>query len=164
MRFAILVVAALLASRAAAQAPADFSGQWIVQPVPPSGDMGSGWGPTITITQSATELVVEPDVYSRYDLQPQPRFAYALDGSQTRQTLMLGRGVQTPSSRAAWQGTSLRLTTVHAYADPASGKPLTIDVTQTLTLASPTTLVVEATRGGALGGRPSTTKTVYTKR
>ena len=102
-------------------------------------------------------------MYSRYDLQPQPRFVYALDGSESRNTVMMGRGVQEQSSRAGWESTSLRITTVHRFADPVSGKPLTIDVTQTLSLESPTTLVVEVTRSGVLGGRPSTTRTVYTK-
>jgi hypothetical protein len=52
---------------------------------------------------------------------------------------------------------------VHALTDSASGNPLTVDVTQTLSLDSPTRLVIEVTRSGALGGRPSTTTTTYTK-
>ena len=127
------------------------------------GDLGSGWGTAITIAQDAKQLVVESLVYSRYDLQPQPRFVYALDGSESRNTVMMGRGVQEQSSRAGWESTSLTITTVHRFADPVSGKPLTIDVTQKLSLESPTTLVVEVTRSGVLGGRPSTTRTVYTK-
>jgi hypothetical protein len=169
MRVVLFIAAITLG---VAQAPADFSGQRIVETPaapaaggpPPSGDMGSGWGSTITVTQNATRLIVEPVVYSRYDLQPQPRLEYALDGSETRNTLMLGRGVQTLSSRAAWDGQRLRITTVHPYVDPASGKPLAVDVTQTLALESPTRLVVDATRSAALGGRPSTTRTIYTKR
>ena len=34
------------------------------------GDMGSGWGSTITIAQDATRLSVEYAIFSRYDLQP----------------------------------------------------------------------------------------------
>jgi hypothetical protein len=37
------------------------------------------------------------------------------------------------------------------------------EVKQTLTLASPTQLIVETTRSGVLGGAPTTTKTVYKK-
>jgi hypothetical protein len=172
-----ILIAGWLAVEVVAQAPADFSGRWKVESAPapapapgtttgappPRGDMGSGWGSTIAITQNATQLVVESIVYSNYDLQPQPRLVYALDGSEARNTLMMGRGLQQLSSRARWEGGSLRITTVHTLADPASGRPLTIEVTQTLSLPSPTTLVVEATRAGVLGGQPSTTRTVYTK-
>jgi hypothetical protein len=165
----VAMTAAGLTVGAASQTPPDFSGRWTVEPAPlPAsaavrGDMGSGWGSPITITQDATQLVVEPFVFSRYDLQPQPQFVYALDGSETRNVVMMGRGFQPLSSRARWEGQSLTIVTVHSFADPVSGKPLTIDVTQKLTLQSPNTLVVEVTRSGAPGGRPSTTRTVYTK-
>jgi hypothetical protein len=151
----------------------DFSGRWTDAPAGGAakpaqgadvrGDMGSGWGTTIAITQDAKQLVVESVVYTRYDLQPQPRFVYALDGSESRNTVMLGRGFQPLSSRVQWNGNSLSITTTHTFADPATGNPLTSEVSQTLTLESPTTLVVEATRSGVLGGKPSTTRTVYTK-
>jgi hypothetical protein len=125
--------------------------------------MGSGWAPSIVITQDAKALVVEWVVFSRYDLQPQPRFVYALDGSETRNTIMMGRGLQVQTSRARWDGRSLTITTVHPFDDPRSRKPSAIDITQRISLESPTTLVVEVTRGGALGGGPSTTMTVYTR-
>lgn len=125
--------------------------------------MGSGWGTTFTITQSASQLAVEPQVFTRYDLQPQPRFLYSLDGSETRNMVMMGRGFQPQASHARWEGQSLTITTVHSFADPVSGQARTVDVTQKLTLESPSTLVVEATRSAALGGRSSTTRTVYNK-
>ena len=171
----MLTVLAWLTTVAIPQAPTDFSGRWRVElppaasatpgsgGVPARGDMGSGWGPTIAITQDANQLAVESVIYSNYDLQQQPRYVYALDGSETRNTEIRGRGQQVQSSRTAWEGTTLRITTVHALADPVSGKPLTMDVTQKLSLASPTSLVVEVTRSGVLGGIPSTTKTIYTK-
>ena len=171
----ILTVVAWLTTVAVPQAPADFSGRWRVEPTPAAsatpgsggaparGDMGSGWGPTIAITQDANQLAVESIIYSNYDLQQQPRYVYALDGSETRNTVIMGRGQQVQSSRTAWEGTTLRITTVHTLGDPVSGKPLTMDVTQKLSLAPPTSLVVEVTRSGVLGGKPSTTKTTYTK-
>ena len=168
---ALVLVGSLLAMQT--QAPADFSGRWTIA-VPPAaagagpasnvrGAIGSGWGTTIAITQDAQQLVVESVLYSRYDLQPQPRFVYALDGSETRNTLMLGRGMQPQISRTRWEGQSLRIATVHTFADPTSGAPLTVEVTQTLSLESPTTLVVETTRSGVLGGEPSTARTRFTK-
>ena len=161
---------------AAAQAKPDFAGRWTVEPpataaaapgsapaTPPRGDLGSGWGPTIAITQDAGRLNIEPVIYSRYDLQPQPMLTYALDGSESRQTLMLGRGMQEQSSRARWDADRLSIVTVYAFTDPASGSPQTMQVTRTLTLVAPNRLVVEAAWSGALGGRPTTTRTVYIK-
>ena len=159
---------------ASMQAPADFSGRWTIEAAAAEpgggrgrgaarGDMGSGWSTTIAISQDAKQLVVESIVYTRSDLQAQPRFVYALDGSETRNTVMMGRGLQVQSSRAAWEGASLRITTSHTLSDPSTGKPLTTDVTQTLSLESPTRLVVDVTRAGVLGGPSSTTRTVYTK-
>ena len=163
---------------ASIQAPADFSGRWTVEAPPAAstpgggrggggaaarGDMGSGWSPTITIAQNEKELIVESIVYSRSDLQQQPRFVYALDGSETRNTLRMGRGAQVQSSRAKWDGNRLQITTAHTFTDPATGKPATMEVTQTLSLESPTRLVVDVSRSGGPGKQPSTTKTVYTK-
>lgn len=156
------------------QVPADFSGRWTVETAPAAsapgggrgaarGDMGSGWSSTIAITQDAKQLVVESIVFSRSDLQSQPRFVYALDGSETRNTVLMGRGPQLQSSRAKWDGARLQITTTHTFDDPATGKAVTMDVTQTLSLESPGRLVVDVTRGSVLGGKPSTTRTVYTK-
>ena len=170
----------------AVQAPVDFSGRWTMEtppplPAPPAaappatmppapgaqaalrGDMGSGWGPTITIAQDAKQLAVEYVIYTRYDLQPPLKLVFALDGSESRNTLMLGRGAQTQASRTSWEGQTLNIKTVFAATDPGSGKPFTTEVTQKLSLESPTSLVVEVTRSGALGGPSSTTRTVYKK-
>jgi hypothetical protein len=75
---------------------------------------------------------------------------------------MMGHGMQTQTSRTKWDGAKLVITTRHSFVDPATGKPGTTDVTQTLTLESPASLVVETTR--AVAGSPATTaKTVYRK-
>lgn len=127
------------------------------------GDMGSGWGSTITIAQDAGKLTVEYAFFTRGDMQPPLKFTYALDGSESRNTVMMGQGMQLQRSKAAWEGDTLVITTVHTFTDPASGKPTTADVTQKLSLESPTSLVVETTRAGVLGGPPSSTRTVYRK-
>ncbi|MGE0362510.1 MAG: hypothetical protein AB7H93_06235 [Vicinamibacterales bacterium] len=173
---ALIGVAVLTRGAAAprAQTPVDFSGRWVAvaTPVPTGaaaqaatlrGDLGSGWGTTFVVTQDAAQVVVESVVYSAYDLQPQPRFVYALDGRETRRTLMLGRGPQVQESRAAWDGVTLRLATAHHAVDPASGRTFAIEVVQRLTLESPATLVVETTRGAPPGGVATTTRTTYAK-
>ncbi len=128
-----------------------------------SGDMGSGWGSTITITQDANRLTVEYMFFGRGDMQPPLRFVYALDGSETKNSVMMGRGIQGQTSKAAWDDDKLIITTVHTFTNPANGQPMTSEVKQTLSLESPTSLQVEVTRSGVLGGPSSTTRTVYVK-
>lgn len=184
-----LLVTAIIcgfATTASAQTRPDFSGRWTNEPdpaaatpaagagragAPPaagpqrggrSGDMGSGWGSNITIAQDASKLTVEYAFFGRGDMQPPLKFVYALDGSETRNSVMMGRGIQQTASKTAWQEDKLVITTIHAFTDPDSGKPSTLEVKQALSLESPTSLVVETTRSG-VGGPPSTTRTVYRK-
>jgi hypothetical protein len=125
--------------------------------------MGSGWGSPLAVAQDSKQLVVEQTLFSRYDLGPLLRFVYALDGSETRNEVMIGHASQVRSSRASWDGQTLRINTRYPGVDPASGKPFAIEVTHRLSLESPTTLIVEVTRGAALGGRETTTRSVYRK-
>jgi len=169
----LISLAALNGPPVAAPAP-DFSGRWAIEPPAAAapgapaapggrGDMGSGWGSPLTITQDATRLTVEYAFFGRGDLQPPLKFVYALDGSETKNSVMMGRGIQAQSSRTAWDGDKLVITTMHTFADANTGKPATIEVKQILSLDSPTSLVVETIRAGALGGPSTSTKTVYRK-
>jgi hypothetical protein len=88
---------------------------------------------------------------------------FALDGSETQNTMMMGRGQQVQVTTAAWDGDKLVLKTVHTLTDPTSGKPITMRVTQILTLESPTTLVVEVASDGVMGGKPTSSKWTYQK-
>ena len=133
------------------------------QPGGRAGDMGSGWGPTITITQEAARLTVEYMFFARGDMQPPLKFVYALDGSETKNSVMMGHGIQVQSARTKWDGDRLVITTTHTFTDPETGKPMTTDVTQTLSLESPDSLVVATTRPGVLGGAPTSTRTIYRK-
>jgi len=125
--------------------------------------MGSGWGSTITVAQTATSLTVEYAFFTRGDMQPPLKFVYALDGSESKNTVMMGRGIQAQTSRAVWTGETLVITTVHPFTDPQTGKPATAQVKRTLKLEAPTSLVVESEVSGVLGGPPSTSRTVYRK-
>lgn len=168
---------------AAVQTRPDFSGQWAIdspqtvaapgagapaarpdQGRLAAGDMGSGWGSPIAITQDDQQIRVEQTLFSRYDANPQPRLVYALDGSETRNAVMIGHASQVRVSRATWDGQALRIATRYPGVDPDTGKPFTTEVTQRLTLESPTTLIVEVTRAAVLGGSESKTRTIYRKR
>jgi len=175
----MLTVAAviLFAVNVRAQTRPDFSGRWTIEPESTSaaggvgqagsggpgvsGDMGSGWGSNISITQEVNRLTVEYAFFARGDMQPPLRFVYALDGSETKNSVMMGRGIQVQTSKTAWEGDTLVITTVHSFAHPETGAPMKILVKQTLSLASPTSMLIETTRSGVLGGPSSTTKIRY---
>jgi hypothetical protein len=97
------------------------------------------------------------------DMQPPLRFVFSLDGAETKNSVMMGRGVQAQTSKTAWEGEKLVITTTHSFAHPETGQTLTSEVNQTLALESPTSLIIETTRSGVLGGPSSTTRTVYRK-
>ena len=171
--FGALLVLALPPVTAAAQQP-DFSGTWTLdEPTAnarPSvatvgdaafrrGDMGSGWGARLTIAQSATQLSVEYAFFSTYDLQPPIRLVYALDGSESRNSVMIGHSASEQRSRAEWLGTRLVITTTH----PVPGGSGTATTLHALSLESPATLVLETTRMGAAGSAPGVTRSVYRK-
>jgi hypothetical protein len=162
---------ALLSAPVAAQQPPDFSGRWQLVPdrtattssarsVPA---MGSGWGSDLSIAQDATTLSVEFTPYVRYDMQPPTRLVYRLDGAESTNTVNVGRGPQDQVSTAAWDGARLTITTVRTFSAAPGDTPTTIRTTQIVALESPTTLVVETTHAGALGGAPSTSRSIYKK-
>ena len=176
--FLAVSLLAALAAVPAAQPPADFSGKWTLDdpatamtaavPGTPAaaaapGDMGSGWGSVLTIAQDTKQLTLEYPVFSRYDLQPPVRCTFPLDGSEGRNTVMMGRGEQVESSRARWDGRTLIIVTTFLVSDRAAGKPFTAELTRKLWLESASTLIVEVTRAGVLGGPSSTTRSVYRK-
>jgi hypothetical protein len=184
--FPALAIVAGLAVSAAAQSRPDFSGVWTADatvapaanapgvpaavPERPDtgalskGDMGGGWGSPLTITQTQEQLVVELRLFTRYDGQPQPRFVYLLDGSESRNTYMPGHATQVRTSRVAWEGETLRIVTQYPGVDPATGKPFVTEVTSKLALRSPSELVIESTRGAVLGGQATTGSTTYRKK
>ena len=171
--FSVLSVALslqLAAASAYAQQPS-FAGRWAAaSDSAPSGrgattgSAGSGLGTPLTITQDSAQLTVAYPFFSRYDMQPPIKFTYALDGSESRNTVMVGEGVQEQFSRAAWTGAALVITTIYVIANPTGARDsLRAEVVQRLLLESPTRLIMETTRAGVLGGLPSITRTVYTK-
>jgi hypothetical protein len=145
----------MAAPTSAQQAP-DFSGQWQRDD---QNDLGSGWGDVITVTQNDSRLRVEYAHFAKTDLQPPLIFVYDLTGRESRNNVMMGRGIQTQTSHARLIGGKLSITTFHELVH--RGKPVKSEVQQVLSLESPTTLVVEVTRVGVLGGPPTISRSVY---
>jgi hypothetical protein len=167
------VVAVTLPQPAAAQAHPDFSGHWTLAQQRGAAasdhtELGSGWGPGFTVIQRSDTLLVEREFFSPGDLEPPMRFRYAMDGAETVNTVMMGRGVQTQTAHAHWEGERLVISVV--YGDPEAGsRGVTSEVRYTLwyraapRAAHPPLLVIETWRGGAEGGAPTTTRTVYVR-
>jgi hypothetical protein len=169
LRFVTLMV--LCATALGAQRP-NFSGEWVASDDRSTtvaatgdaafrrGDMGSGWGSTLTIAQTADSLIVSYVFFATYDLQPPVRLAFALSG-ESRQSLMIGHATSEIRSRIEWRDSSLVVTTAYPLPKDVESRA-NGEVSRTLTLASPTSLVIETTRAGSAGA--STIRTVYTKK
>ena len=172
---------ALFANGAGGQERPDFSGIW-TSPAQGGGfaaggargataSPGSGWGSSFTIEQDGDRLTLTRVFFSRADLQPPMKFRFALDGSETRNVVLMGRGMQEQVSTAVWDGDNLVITTLYEVPEGQGREMILAEVTQTLSLrppspgraAWPPSLVVETVRGGVLGGPPSTTRTIYTR-
>ena len=161
MRCLLLAAIWALPCIACADTP-DFSGQWQRAD---ANDVGSGWGDgsgsadLITLAQDAARLRAEYAFFARTDMQPPLVFVYDLEGGETTNSVMMGRGEQKQVSRAKWVGNQLSITTVHELTD--RGKPVKSEVRQVLTLQSPTELIIETTRGAMLGGPSTSSRSVY---
>jgi hypothetical protein len=177
--FFVTSVSVLAPSLVVAQSPTDFSGTWTLVPperaagvakgsAPPAlsahGDMGSGWGPEITIAQDDSALTVVYTYFHPRDMHPPFTFRYPLNGSSVTHTVNMGRGPQEQVSKASWRGAALAIATTHRFVNPVDGQAMTSETTQVLSLESPSTLVIETTRPGVPGGAPSsTTRTTHRK-
>lgn len=176
MARALAVIVFLAASQLSAQRP-DFSGTWVrVDSAAPArtvaatgdasfprGDMGTSWGSPVTITQDANRLVLVFDLFTSYDLQPKVRLTYALDGSESRNSVITGQAAAPTRSVATWDGATLTIAT--QYPAPAGvNLPVgALDVRQEIALDAQGRLQVRTMRRGA-SGSPNTVSAVYARR
>ena len=115
-------------SVAIAQKRPDFTGAWtpppagVVAGTETTGSLGSGWGSSFTLRQTEDALILERVLFAKADLQPAMRFRFALDGSETRNTVLMGRGEQVQVSTVAWDGDKLVITTVYHVLDSKEGE------------------------------------------
>jgi hypothetical protein len=168
-----LAVTSSLVGAGSAQTRTDFSGRWIAAQdgpagppasPPPTAGFGGGLGSDVTIIQTEATLTIERAQFSQYDIQPKMTFVYALDGSERRNLVNMGRGPQETTSRATWQDGALQLTTTYRFLDPASGQPATSELQQVFALERTDTLVVSATRSGMAGAPATTSRQTFTRK
>lgn len=171
---AALALLTCVAVPATAQHP-DFSGAWALDSAGSAqrsvaatgdarfriGDMGSGWGTTLTLAQQASRLLVQYEYFSTYDLQPPLSYIFALDGSASRNSIMIGHAATEEWSRAAWRGDTLVISTTMPAPGSSDGSPRTAAMRQALHLESASTLVIETTRVGMNGAPTRTSRSVY---
>ena len=158
----------------------DFTGTWstaavssapptVGRPTPPTPSLGSGWGDRLSIVQNREQLVVERLFFVPREIQPPIRYRFALDGTKTENAVTMGRTGPPPVSTAAWEGNRLVISTLYRFQETPGGPWNESRTTQTLWLQPEAStpfepsLVVETTRGGALGGPAITNRTVYTR-
>ena len=173
MRRNFLIVAVVLmfgaAGTLAAQAKADFSGKWVLDPAsapaPPAGAPaggggggrgggrggGGGFGNEFTIAQNAKTLTI-----TRMQGDQTVTTVYNLDGSESKNTVQ-GRGGATEQvSKATWDGAKLVVTTqVNAGGNNIEQKRVFAMEGGNLT--------IETTQPGRDGGPGTPTKLVYKK-
>ena len=123
------------------------------------GDMGSGWGTPLTIIQRPDSVIVEWVFFAPYDLQPPVRLALAANGAESMNDIILSHTTTRLRSKLSQKSDTLVISTL--YPSP-TGKPF--EVRHTLTLESPSTLVVDVTRGNASSALASSTRTRYARR
>jgi hypothetical protein len=176
LRIAIVTAAAVsLANSSDAQRP-NLSGVWVRNDSVPgrtvatagdaafrTGDMGSGWGTPLTLTQTAEKLTVVFDFFIPYDLQPKARYTYEIGGAEVKNTINVGNAPVDVRSRTAWQGDTLEITSKFPVPPGVAPNPNAPDLVQRLWLDAQGRLKVEARRQGA-GALVNSVLTTWTKR
>ena len=161
MRKNALIVGALslvfAASIAQAQDKPNFAGSWtlVVDPNAPAPGRGGGGGlgQAATLTQDAKTLTI-----TRTTQNGEVKLVYNLDGSESKNSVMGRGGAATEQvSKAAWEGTTLVVTTNYMMGETAATR------TQKFSLDASGQLVVATTSPGRGGGEPTTTTQTYKK-
>lgn len=177
-----MAIVALLAAGmpASAQVPTNFSGTWVrVDSVERTsvttagdaafrvGDMGTGWGTgasPLTITQRTDSLIIEYVFFSTYDLQPPIRLAFAMNGSESVNAVMIGHATSVQRSRVFRDSRSLVVATRLPVPTEVGSPGGQIEVEHSLTLVGPDLLGIVLTRVDAPGKHTTMSITRYARR
>jgi hypothetical protein len=165
---------AFAAAHAGAQRP-DFSGTWVRQDsaAQPSraatgdaafrrGDMGSGLGTPLTITQATDQVKLSYEFFTSYDLQPRVKLEYAI-GRDSRNTVNFGSATAEVRSRAEWLGDTLEVASKFPAPPGVTAHPAQPDLVQRFWLDAQGRLVIDARRPGP-GNAVNSVVTTWTKR
>ena len=128
------------------------------------GDMGSGWGTTLTFTQRPDRLILEYPYFSDYDLMPPLHYEFALDGREVENEVTIGPSRTRLLARATWAGDTLLVSTRQAVPREVAATGVMAEVRRTLSLAHSDTLLVVTTRVGVAGAVSNVVYTRYVRR
>ena len=170
----VLASALLFASaNASAQARPLFDGTWVLASAAAdqqrttvvaqsgdgafrTGDMGSGWGSSLSFSRRADRLVLEYPYFGAYDLMAPLRLEFALDGREVINEVTIGPGVTRLRTRAVWHGDTLVITTQQAVPPEVGGANVFAEVQRALTLRGSDSLHIITTRVGVRGAPTNT--------
>jgi len=128
------------------------------------GDMGSGWGATLTLSQRAGRLVLEYPYFAEYDLMAPLQYEFAMDGSDVENDLTIGPERTRLVARIAWRGDTLLVTTRQAVPREVAPAGVMAEVRRTLSLVQTDTLLVVTTRVGVADAPTNVVRSVYTRK
>ncbi|MBY0488621.1 MAG: hypothetical protein K2R93_02155 [Gemmatimonadaceae bacterium] len=128
------------------------------------GDMGSGWGTTLTLTTRGDRLLLEYHFFVAYDGMAPLRYEFALDGRETLNEVVIGPGVTRLQSRTAWRGDTLVIVTRQPVPPEVGGAGVMAEVQRALVLTAPDALQITTTRVGVAGAPTNRVTTTYTRK
>jgi hypothetical protein len=143
----------LFASTGSAQAKVTFAGKWVVVDSTTLGRGGrGGFGSTFTVVQDAGTLTVV-----RTGPNGEVKSIYKLDGTESKNTMMMGGNSVEQTSKTMWMADTLMVTTSRLV----SGA--TVETVMNLYFDKSGNLTVATTAPPRGGGPVVTTKVVYKK-
>lgn len=128
------------------------------------GDMGSGWGATLTFERRGERLVLEYPYFSAYDLQAPLHYEFALDGSEVMNDITIGPDATRLHTRAMWHGDTLLITTRQPVPRDVAPAGVMAEVRRALVLESPDLLLIVTTRAGVAGAPANVVRTTYARK
>lgn len=128
------------------------------------GDMGSGWGSTLTLVTRGERFVVEYPYFSAYDLMAPLHHEFAFDGRETMNEVMIGPEVTRLQSRASWRGDTLVIITRQPVPPEVAGAGVMAEVQRAIVQTAPDALQITTTRVGVAGAPTNRVTTNYTRK
>lgn len=179
--FALVSTLLFASANAAAQARPVFDGTWVLAGAAAdqqrttvvaqsgdgafrTGDMGSGWGSSLSFSQRANRLVLEYPYFGAYDLMAPLHFEFALDGREVINEVTIGPGVTRLRTRAVWRGDTLVITTQQAVPPEVGGANVFAEVQRALTLRGSDSLHISTTRVGVSGAPTNTVLATFARK
>lgn len=128
------------------------------------GDMGSGWGTTLTFARHGDRLVLEYPYFSAYDLQAPLHYEFAVDGSDVENDVTIGPSVTRLHTRTAWHGDTLVITTAQPVPREVAPTGVMAEVRRALSFESPDSLLIVTTRVGVSGASTNVVRIIYARK